>query len=269
MRFSIALGVATWCSISSQVQAQPFWRPRESAALDLESSTSLDMSMSPSRGGRERRSLKRRFAATDAVLGRSAPFVRTRTMRLTILVPSLPLPSRTQGARPSPKRRALLAARERRAARLRRVRRAAMPDRKNSKAPDYAVGYGRPPKASQFAAGKSGNPKGRPKGSRSVGAVLQDIIQQKIVVTENGKTRRIPALEVMLRRLANDAMRSDQRALKLLLSLLERYAEGAEGEVHLEQMLAEDRTILEQFLQGADGLVAAPTEERDDGSGSQ
>src|SRR5262245_46827414 len=91
------------------------------------------------------------------------------------------------------------AARERRAARLRRVRRPAMPDRKNSKTPDYAVGYGRPPNASQFAAGKSGNPKGRPKGSRSVGAVLQDIIQQKIVVTENGKTRRIPALEVMLR----------------------------------------------------------------------
>ena len=29
------------------------------------------------------------------------------------------------------------------------------------------------------------------------------------LVTENGKTRRIPALEVMLRRLANDAMRSD------------------------------------------------------------
>jgi hypothetical protein len=27
-----------------------------------------------------------------------------------------------------------------------------MPDRKNAKAPDYAVGYGRPPKASQFAA---------------------------------------------------------------------------------------------------------------------
>jgi uncharacterized protein DUF5681 len=64
-----------------------------------------------------------------------------------------------------------------------------MADRKNSKAKDYVVGYGRPPKASQFAAGKSGNPKGRPKGSRSVGAVLQDIIQQKIVVTSFARSR--------------------------------------------------------------------------------
>ncbi len=95
-----------------------------------------------------------------------------------------------------------------------------MPDQKSSKPPDYVVGYRRPPKATRFTAGTSGNPKGRPKGSRTVGAVLQDIIRQKVAVTENGKTRRIPALEVMLRRLANDAMRSDAGAMKLLLDLL-------------------------------------------------
>src|SRR3984893_16408149 len=94
---------------------------------------------------------------------------------------------------------------------------------------DYVVGYRRPPKATQFAAGKSGNPKGRPKGSRSVGAVLKDILQQKIAVTENGKTRRIPALEVMLRRLANDAMRSDPNAIRLLLSLIDRYSDSPDA----------------------------------------
>ena len=105
-----------------------------------------------------------------------------------------------------------------------------MPDRKNSEAPpDYAVGYRRPPKASQFMAGKSGNPRGRPKGSRPVGAVLQDIMQQKVAVTENGKTRRIPALEVMLRRLANDAMRSDPNAIRLLLPLIDRYSDSLEA----------------------------------------
>ena len=67
--------------------------------------------------------------------------------------------------------------------------------RKCSKPADYAVGYRRPPKATQFKPGKSGNPKGRPKGSRSVGAILQDIIEQKVAVTENGKTRRIPRLK--------------------------------------------------------------------------
>src|SRR5438132_83370 len=75
------------------------------------------------------------------------------------------------------------------------------------------VGYGRPPKESQFKKGKSGNPVGRPKGVRSVGSVLQDVIRQKIAVTENGKTRHVTALEVMLRRLANEAMRKDPAAL--------------------------------------------------------
>ena len=124
-----------------------------------------------------------------------------------------------------------------------------MPDRKNSQASDYVVGYRRPPKASQFMAGKSGNPKGRPKGSRTVAAVLQDIIRQKIAVTENGKTRRIPALEVMLRRLANDAMRSDPRAIKLLLSLVDRYGDSPETARQLGDVLAEDRAILAQYLQ--------------------
>jgi hypothetical protein len=112
----------------------------------------------------------------------------------------------------------------------------------------YAVGYGRPPKANQFEKGVSGNPRGRPKGSRTVGALLQDILRQKIAVTENGRTRRLPALEVILRRLANDAMRSEPRALKLLLALYDRYGESPETDLRLDEILAEDREILANFL---------------------
>ena len=32
---------------------------------------------------------------------------------------------------------------------------------------NYEVGYGKPPEASKFKKGKSGNPKGRPKGARN------------------------------------------------------------------------------------------------------
>lgn len=123
-----------------------------------------------------------------------------------------------------------------------------MINRRGSRSADYAVGYGRPPTSTQFASGKSGNPRGRPKGSRTVGAILQDILRQKIAVTENGKTRRLAALEVMLRRLVNDAMRSDAKAMKLLLALVERYAETTEAKVQLGDLLAEDQTILAQYL---------------------
>jgi len=89
---------------------------------------------------------------------------------------------------------------------------------------------------------------GRPKGSRTVGAILQDILRQKIAVTENGKTRRLPAFEVMLRRLVNDALRSDAKAMKLLLSLVDRYADTTEAKVQLSELLAEDQQILAQHL---------------------
>jgi hypothetical protein len=109
------------------------------------------------------------------------------------------------------------------------------------KSADDTVGYGRPPKATQFKKGKSGNPKGRPKGSRPVGAVLQEILGQRIAVTENGKTRRLPALEVMLRRLANDAMRSEPVALKLILSLFDRYGESPEAGTRSSRMMLSPR----------------------------
>jgi Family of unknown function (DUF5681) len=123
-----------------------------------------------------------------------------------------------------------------------------MPRKKTSRLDDNKVGYKSPPKATQFKPGQSGNPKGRPKGIRPVGAVLQDIIHQKVSVTEGGKTRRLPALEVMLRRLANDAMRSDQKAIKLLLSLVDRYAESPEAALQLRGLLDEDEEILAQYL---------------------
>jgi hypothetical protein len=73
-------------------------------------------------------------------------------------------------------------------------------------------------------------------------------MQQKVAVNEKGKTRRIAALEVMLRRLVN-AMRSDPRAVKLLLSLVDRYEDSPQATLHLGDVMAEDRAILAQYLQ--------------------
>jgi hypothetical protein len=133
---------------------------------------------------------------------------------------------------------------------------AVMANRIRLKTADYTVGYGRPPKASQFKKGRSGNPKGRPRGSRSIGATLQAIIGQKIAVTEHGATRRIPALEVMLRRLTNDAMRGDVGGLKLLLSLIERYAQSPQTEHRVADLLSEDLMILARYQQNPGSSAA-------------
>ena len=121
--------------------------------------------------------------------------------------------------------------------------------------------------ATRFAAGKSGNPRGRPKGVRPVGAILQDIIGRKIAVTENGRTRRIAVLEVALRRLANDAMRGDPKAFKLFLMLIERYSDSPETAIRLGELLAEDQAILEHYLQKPGDLVPDSPVQPDDEEG--
>jgi len=113
---------------------------------------------------------------------------------------------------------------------------------------NYEVGYRRPPKATQFKAGTSGNPDGRPKGSRPVGTLLQDILRQRVSVAENGKIRTFSTLEVMLHRLKDDAMQGDQKAIKFLLSLTDRYAGSPETAIQLHDILAEDEEILAQYL---------------------
>jgi Family of unknown function (DUF5681) len=67
-----------------------------------------------------------------------------------------------------------------------------MIDKRSKDEPPYKVGYRRPPKEGQFKPGKSGNPRGRPKGKRPISVVIQEILDQKVSITENGATRLGP-----------------------------------------------------------------------------
>ncbi len=138
-----------------------------------------------------------------------------------------------------------------------------MPRRNGSAPTDYVVGYGRPPKETRFTPGKSGNPIGRRKGSRSDAAVLDDVFRQKIEVTENGKTRRVTALEAIFYRLRNDALRGDAKAIKLLIELRRRHSETNESTVPSDQLPLEDREILTTYLPKADPAKKGDGDEPD------
>jgi hypothetical protein len=118
----------------------------------------------------------------------------------------------------------------------------------SEKKEDYRTGYGHPPKANQFPPGQSGNPRGRPKGSKSIAAIFQSVLNQKVSVTENGKTKKLPRAEVMVRQLANEAMRGDAHAIKLLMSLAARYGDTAAMASLVVETTQEDRAILKDFL---------------------
>jgi len=112
---------------------------------------------------------------------------------------------------------------------------------------DRKVGYGRPPKATRFASGKSGNPSGRPRGSQSVASIFKTIMSQKVNIAESGRTRRITRMQLILLRLANDAARGDPRAIKLALELNDRYGQPSQASAQAEEMSADDLEILAAY----------------------
>lgn len=84
----------------------------------------------------------------------------------------------------------------------------------------YAVGYGKPPRSTQFRPGQSGNPRGRPKGARGVGKVLEDALSQHVSVTEGGHTSRITKREALILSLVTKALKGDMRAASETLKLI-------------------------------------------------
>ena len=121
---------------------------------------------------------------------------------------------------------------------------------------DDRVGYRRPPKRTRFRPGQSGNPRGRPRGDRSLSDIVRKIVGQKVAITEKGVTRRVPRIEAILLRAAGEASRGDARALRLLLQLAERYGESAQTGADHETLAAEDFAILRRYLPHLDTAEA-------------
>lgn len=84
---------------------------------------------------------------------------------------------------------------------------------------DYAIGYGHPPKHTQFQKGTSGNKKGRPKGSKNVATALHDELNERVFVTVNGKRGTITKREAILKQVVNKAAGGDTRSTQILLNL--------------------------------------------------
>ena len=85
----------------------------------------------------------------------------------------------------------------------------------------YDVGYGKPPLATRFQKGVSGNPRGRPKGARNLSTVVSAALNEKVLITENGRKRRISKYEAAVKQLVNRAAGGEARATQLLLGLIQ------------------------------------------------
>lgn len=83
------------------------------------------------------------------------------------------------------------------------------------------VGRGRPPVHSRFKPGQSGNPRGRPKRSRNIAILFEEELLKSVIVTENGKSKRISKGELMVKQLVNKAAgpNGDPRTILAILKL--------------------------------------------------
>lgn len=85
--------------------------------------------------------------------------------------------------------------------------------------PSYEVGFARPPRHSQFKTGQSGNPRGRPPGSKNLQTLLREELDQKVQVTENGRPRLMSKRRVAVRQQVDKAVKGDAKAFNVLVKL--------------------------------------------------
>jgi len=129
---------------------------------------------------------------------------------------------------------------------------------------DYQVGYRRPPQDMRFRKGRSGNPKGRPRSSRTLATRLEQALSEPVVVNEHGQRKTITKGEAMLKQLANKGAAGDARASHMLLAELraleagsqvsdDRREEVEEQIIMLERLTVDERLEFRRLLAKAQG----------------
>ncbi len=83
-----------------------------------------------------------------------------------------------------------------------------------------SAGYGKPPHASQYKKGQSGNPKGRPK-NRHKSIPYDAVLGQIVTIREDGRERRITAAQAFLLQLTQKGLAGDSAAARDVLDAIE------------------------------------------------
>ena len=78
-----------------------------------------------------------------------------------------------------------------------------------------------PPKHTQFRPGKSGNPDGRPKGSKNLSTLMMEAARDQVSATIGGKTRKISKIQATTMQLATKAAGGDHAAMGRFLDWID------------------------------------------------
>jgi hypothetical protein len=87
----------------------------------------------------------------------------------------------------------------------------------NDSAGDYEVGRGKPPKHSQWKKGQSGNPRGRRPMTTNLLAATQEALSQKVILSVNGKPKRMTMAQAIAGRAVFDAAKGKPTSLRFIV----------------------------------------------------
>jgi hypothetical protein len=85
----------------------------------------------------------------------------------------------------------------------------------------YAVDFRRPPLPTRFQPGQSGNPSGRPKGSKNLRTLFHQILNEQVSLREGSEVKKMTKAEAMVRSLIIGALKGDTRSLTTLFRVAE------------------------------------------------
>jgi hypothetical protein len=127
---------------------------------------------------------------------------------------------------------------------------------KNPASPDHQVGYRCPPKEHQFQPGQSGNPSGRPKGSRSLKTELLEELREVVSVADVQGTVEVSKARAVVKTLIRLAIAGDSRAIATVMSSSPGLGED-DGNAEFEA--PEDQHIMSAVaVHGRDRETAVP-----------
>jgi hypothetical protein len=85
---------------------------------------------------------------------------------------------------------------------------------------DHEIGYGKPPKHTQFKVGNRANPKGRPKrGPLPKAEIIDGVLNESTQYIEEGRQKKATRHELAIKKVLSDTLKGDMKAALLLLNL--------------------------------------------------
>ena len=122
----------------------------------------------------------------------------------------------------------------------------------------YEVGYGKPPQDGRFTKGQSGNPKGRPKGSKNFATVVLREARQPVRINGPRGTRTVTKLEAAMMQVGNQAAQGKLSAARELFSLVQQSEGAVNSETASLSPHEMDQRVMESLRRRMQGVKDEP-----------